>query len=84
MTMQQDDYEINRHYGREDLGTTILTALQAAGKNPQQLTPDDLAPIDQFHTAGKQATLELMHLAAKGEPYIDDLGSKLSKNPCTT
>src|SRR5260370_32255933 len=64
MTMQQDDYEINHHYGREDLGTTILAALQAAGKNPQQLTPDDLAPVDQFHTAGKQATLELMHLAA--------------------
>lgn len=64
MTMQQDDYEINHHYGREDLGTTILAALQAAGKNPQQLTPDDLAPVDQFHTAGKQATLELMNLAA--------------------
>jgi ubiquinone/menaquinone biosynthesis C-methylase UbiE len=64
MAMQQDDYEINHHYGREDLGTTILAALQAAGKNPQQLTPDDLAPVDQFHTAGKQATLELMHLAA--------------------
>jgi SAM-dependent methyltransferase len=64
MTMQEDDYEINHHYGRGDLGTTILAALQAAGKNPQRLTPDDLAPVDQFHTAGKQATLELMHLAA--------------------
>ena len=62
--MQEDDYEINQHYGRGDLGTTILAALQAAGKNPQRLTPDDLAPVDQFHTAGKQATLELMHLAA--------------------
>ncbi len=61
--MQEDDYEINQHYGRGDLGTTILAALQAAGKNPQRLTPDDLAPVDQFHTAGKQATLELMHLA---------------------
>ncbi len=64
LTMQEDDYEINQHYGRGDLGTTILAALQAAGKNPQRLTPDDLAPVDQFHTAGKQATLELMHLAA--------------------
>ncbi len=63
LTMQEDDYEINQHYGRGDLGTTILAALQAAGKNPQRLTPDDLAPVDQFHTAGKQATLELMHLA---------------------
>ena len=43
MTMQEDDYEINQHYGRGDLGTTILAALQAAGKNPQRLTPDDLA-----------------------------------------
>jgi MPBQ/MSBQ methyltransferase len=54
MTMQEDDYEINHHYGRGDLGTTILAALQAAGKNPQRLTPDDLAPVDQFHTARNQ------------------------------
>lgn len=62
--MQKYNHDINQHYGRGDLGTTILAALEAAGKNPEQLTPDDLAPIDHFHTAGKQATLDLMHLAA--------------------
>jgi cyclopropane fatty-acyl-phospholipid synthase-like methyltransferase len=81
MTMQEDDYEINHHYGRGDLGTTILAALQAAGKNPQRLTPDDLAPVDQFHTAGKQATLELMHLAAlQAGMEVLDVGGGLGGN----
>ena len=63
MTMKNDDQVINQHYGRGDLGATILTALEAAGKNPERLSPDDLAPVDQFHFRGKEATLELVRLA---------------------
>lgn len=37
--------------------------MQAAGKNPEQLNPDELAPVDQFHIRGKEATLELIRLA---------------------
>ncbi len=46
--MQKYDHEINQHYQRGDLETIILAALQAAGKDLEQLTPDDLAPLDQF------------------------------------
>ena len=62
--MQQYEDAINQHYGPGNLETSVLAALQATGKNAEQLTLDDLAPLDQFHTAGKRATLELMHLAA--------------------
>jgi len=34
MTTKNDDQVISQHYGRGELGTTILAALQAAGKNP--------------------------------------------------
>ena len=33
---------INNHYGQADLGVTILTALQRAGKNVNALTRDDI------------------------------------------
>lgn len=54
---------INAHYGRNDLAASILAAMQAAGKNIEALTIDDLAPVDQFHTRGKQSTLELAQRA---------------------
>ena len=37
MTMKNDDHVISQHYGRGVLGTTILAALQAAGKNPVRI-----------------------------------------------
>ena len=45
------------HYAHGSLEETILDALAAAGKNPNQLAPKDLAPVDEFHVGGRQATL---------------------------
>jgi MPBQ/MSBQ methyltransferase len=59
-----DDQVVNMHYGQKDLGATILAALSTAGKNPEMLRPEDLAPVDQFHIGGKQTTLELIRLAS--------------------
>jgi ubiquinone/menaquinone biosynthesis C-methylase UbiE len=55
---------IERHYTRPsmDMENTILTALRNAGKNIDQLTVDDLAPIDEFHTRGREATANLASL----------------------
>lgn len=63
--MPPGDYvrSLNDHYGRGDLGGAILAGLRSAGKDPDALTPDDLAPVDQFHIRGKEATLELARLA---------------------
>ncbi|HLZ72864.1 MAG TPA: pyrimidine dimer DNA glycosylase/endonuclease V [Dehalococcoidia bacterium] len=63
MSEQENNEALNRHYGRGDLAEAILDAVRAAGKNPEALTPDDLAPVDQFHIGGKPATVELAKLA---------------------
>ena len=47
------------HYSPGDLGTKILHALSASGKDPDRLTLDDLIPIDEFHVRGRKATADL-------------------------
>jgi SAM-dependent methyltransferase len=58
-----DDRAINDYWGRNGLGQAILEALVASGKNLEALTVDDLAPLDQFHGGGKEATGRLARLA---------------------
>ena len=53
---------LNAHYGRSDLLTAIERGLAATGKTGT-LSVDDLAPVDQFHSRGRDATLELAALA---------------------
>jgi len=54
---------IKTHYTRSDLGNLILGALEKAGKDINRLTPEDLAPVDEFHIRGRAATLELARAA---------------------
>ncbi len=51
--------QVARHYTRSDLEPAILQGLLAAGKDPEKLAPADLSPVDEFHTGGRQATLDL-------------------------
>jgi MPBQ/MSBQ methyltransferase len=68
--------DVKQHYTRPDLGTVILTALASAGKDLDALTPEDLAPIDEFHIRGRQATLELAKAAGvDATQYVLDVGS---------
>ena len=63
------------HYASAGLGETILAALRAAGKNIDRLTLDDLAPLDEHHTRGRRATVDLARLAAiKADDCVLDLG----------
>jgi ubiquinone/menaquinone biosynthesis C-methylase UbiE len=57
-TTSQDD-NIQGHYNRRDLNEAILAALTAAGKDIHHLKLEDLAPIDEFHIRGHEATREL-------------------------
>lgn len=50
---------ITAHYGSDDLGTKIFEALSRAGKVLDNLELKDLSIIDQLHTGGHLATLEL-------------------------
>jgi ubiquinone/menaquinone biosynthesis C-methylase UbiE len=67
---------IQTHYTRADLGDAILAALEKAGKDLNRLTPEDLAPIDQFHIRGRTATLELARAAGlEAAKRVLDVGS---------
>ncbi len=60
----QDDYRsVGGHYARDDLAAAILSALREADKDPDSITAQDLTRVDQLHTRGKDATLELARLA---------------------
>ena len=63
--MNHREYEasLNAHYGASELAGAIAKGLVATGKGDAVLRPDDLAPVDQFHSRGKDATLELIELA---------------------
>lgn len=50
---------VEHHYGMNELLDSILDALVATGKDINQLVPADLAPVDEFHIRGREATLEL-------------------------
>jgi ubiquinone/menaquinone biosynthesis C-methylase UbiE len=56
----------------------ILAALHEAGKDPDSIAAQDLAPVDQLHTRGKDATLELARLAGvTPEMQVLDVGGGL-------
>src|SRR5262249_9461135 len=57
------DNPVEAHYTSETLGDVILAALKAAGKDVDHLTPDDLAPVDEFHGGQRPATMRLAELA---------------------
>jgi len=50
---------VAHHYGLNALLDAILQALTATGKDIDRLVPADLAPVDEFHIRGREATLEL-------------------------
>ena len=69
---------IEDHYTRRELGDVILTALKAAGKDLDHLTPDDLAPVDEFHGGQRPATIRLAELVGfTGTERVLDVGSGL-------
>ncbi len=72
------DDNIRRHYTRQDLGHALLSALAAAGKDLDHLKPEDLAPVDEFHIRGREATIELaQQLRLDSTKHVLDVGSGL-------
>jgi ubiquinone/menaquinone biosynthesis C-methylase UbiE len=54
---------VRGHYRATGLTERLKAALTAFGPDEQRLTPQQLAPLDQFHTRGLAATVELARLA---------------------
>lgn len=64
--MADDTYaaRVTDHYAPADLVATFLGVLRSRGQEAGPLTPEELAPLDQFHIGGRDATLALARLAA--------------------
>ena len=58
-----DDSAVNKHYGITGILNSILDGLESSGKKLDSLEPNDLSPIDEFHTRGKESTIEIAGLA---------------------
>lgn len=76
--MQDLQQKVNTHYGLGDLIARIDEGLVKAGKDLKALSVDDLAPVDEFHTRGRESTDELAALAIPGtEDRVLDVGCGL-------
>lgn len=63
------------HYGHGRLAEAVFAALRQAGRDVDRLGLDDLAPIDEFHSRGREATVDLGRLLAlTPEQHVLDLG----------
>ncbi len=56
--------EVSRHYALGGLTDAIRNGLAAMGKTPDTVTLQDLAPVDEFHIGGSEAT----------EAFLDQFG----------
>ncbi len=63
MSAVQTDRSVSGFYGRSEILATIFEMLRAAGVDPDAPTVADLAPFDQFHSGGREATAALLELA---------------------
>lgn len=74
--MTSFEQEVVQHWTHGSLEEAIRNGLVASGLNLDRLQPDDLAPVDEFHMGGREATV---HLAEKIELKADitvlDIGS---------
>ena len=70
--------DVARHYGKGGLLDRVLAALTQAGKDINRLTINDLAPMDEFHSRRRLATVELAGLLAPvPTDHVIDIGSGL-------
>jgi SAM-dependent methyltransferase len=70
--------EITQHYERASLVEHLRAALATSGLDDKRLSTRDLAQLDQFHSRGLAATVELAKaLPITGATRIVDIGSGL-------
>lgn len=71
-----DAQSISEHWGRGDIYSRILEAMELAGIKPETVTIEQLAPVDHFHARGFSATEELADaLPIKEGNRLVDIGS---------
>jgi ubiquinone/menaquinone biosynthesis C-methylase UbiE len=73
MEQKNTNHNVEHYYSRGEILNSILNALHAMGKDLTHLTPADLAPVDEFHIRGREATIELANRVTlePGQRVID-------------
>jgi SAM-dependent methyltransferase len=73
VTQAHDSSRLSTYWSRPHLDETLLEAVATAGLDLRTATPDELAPLDQFHGGGKEATRALADQAvvAAGMRVLD-------------
>ncbi len=69
------DAKIEAHWSLGGLADAIVSMIGAAGLDPDNLTPEDLAPLDHLHGRGVDATRELLEVLKPGpDSHLLDIG----------
>ena len=69
------EQRVAQHYTQGNVEQRILAALAAAGKDTDRLTSSDLAPVDEFHIGGREATAAIAaHLGVDAGKHVLDIG----------
>jgi ubiquinone/menaquinone biosynthesis C-methylase UbiE len=72
------EHSVARHYRHGALAETILAALRGMGKDTDRLDAADLAPVDEFHIGGRQATIDFAaEMGVRPGMRLLDIGSGL-------
>ncbi len=70
-----DARSISDHWGKGDVLAKVMDAMRTAGIDPENVTIEQLAPVDHFHARGFPATVELADaLPIEAEQYLVDIG----------
>ena len=69
------NHSVAAHYSYGQLLDRILSGVEAIGKTPESVTVDDLAPVDEFHIGGRQASEEFIdQLELSTDNHVLDVG----------
>jgi len=72
------DLDVSSHYSRGHLRDRLYAGLSEDGIDPGHLSIEALAPYDQFHGRGLEATVEIAdQLPVKASDHLLDIGSGL-------
>jgi cyclopropane fatty-acyl-phospholipid synthase-like methyltransferase len=78
MPTQQD---VSDHYTHGDLGAAIRSGIESLGKAVISVTVDDLAPVDEFHIGGRQASEDFLgQLDRSPGKHVLDIGCGLGSS----
>ena len=73
-----NESSVSAHYARGDLIAALESGVARLGKTTRTVTVDDLAPVDEFHIGGREATEELVRqLGLSSADQVLDIGSGL-------